>query len=281
MSPELLKIKEKDLLFVDIETASQTSEFDENHPQFNSFQWKHRDKQTDELLPTSEVIKLYNRIAALSPVYGQIVCITVGYIADEKANIMTFSGDEFQIIKDFYEMVNNLGRTLVLWNADFDLPYIRKRAVILGVPVILRNDCGNDTDKKPWSIKGVLDLMQVWKGISYYNDSLEEVSAVLGLPSPKEDLRGSEVSKAFHGGRIADIISYCERDVVSTLNIFRKFTLQPVIDEIIVKEYKPQKPLPLLERIKNKGVIDDEDRKILDNFKGDKNKLDNILNSVL
>lgn len=280
MTQELLKYQENNLLFVDIETAAQTNEFDENHPQFHVFQWKHRNKETDELLDTDEVVALYNRIAALSPIYGKVVCITVGYVLDGKAVIMTFSGSEYQIISDFYELLNRLGRTLVIWNADFDLPYVRKRAVLCGVDTVLSNDCGNDAGKKPWSIKGVLDLMQQWKGIGFYNDSLEEVAVALGLPSPKEDLRGSEVTLAFYNGRVAEIIKYCEADVLALINIFRTITFQDIISEVEIKQPE-NKNYGLLDRIKNKGRVTTVDQKLLANYKGDKEKLDNIVNSIL
>lgn len=257
MVKELLNYREEDLLFVDIETASNKGDISLDSKELSLFQWKMREKDTDNLLPLMEVKRLYKQKAALFPIYGQIICITLGVIRNEKATLITYSGKEKEILQRFVHTVNKSNKVLVFWNADFDLPYIRKRFVINGLQDYLNDTVGNDAMKKPWTLRGVLDLMQVWKGINWGNDGLNEVAWSLGLPLPKEDLQGSEVSDAFHSGRITDIIKYCEEDVKALINIYRVFTYQSVITDMIIKTESNSeiKDIPLINEIYERGRI--------------------------
>lgn len=264
MTQELLKYQENNLLFVDIETARANKDFNEEHPMFEAFQWKQRNRDTDEIPDTPTTIKLYKEKAALDPVYGKVVCITVGFLHNNKLFVQTFSGDEKQLLSDFVEFCNSQDRTLCLWNAVFDLPYVRQRSFINKLGFYLKDTVGNDSMKKPWTLKGVLDLMDVWRGISFRNSSLEETALAMGLPSPKNTLRGSEVSQAYHDGRIKEIVSYCEQDVLATANLYRLFTYQEPVTEIVIKTPEKLDNLPLLERIKKRGHITEADQKELD-----------------
>jgi len=250
MTTELTRIPEKNLLFVDIETVSSKKDINSDSPEFDMFSWKNRNKDTDELPDSETVSKIYRERAALNPIYGKIVCITVGFIHSDVIYIQTFHGEEKTIIQDFVDLCHkNTDKTLCIWNASFDLPYIRKRAMICGLDNYLSNKIGNDAMKKPWTLDGVLDLMDVWKGIWFYNDSMEEVAYGLGLSSPKEDLRGSEVSFTYYDEGVERIIKYCEQDVICLSNIYRKLTYQSPVEEVIVKTKEVEKPLPLLKRI--------------------------------
>jgi predicted PolB exonuclease-like 3'-5' exonuclease len=81
---------------------------------------------------------------------------------------------------------------------------------------------------KPWDIK-TIDLSALWKGTSFYPDSLLAVASALGLPSPKQGMDGSEVSEAYYAGKIDEIAEYCTLDVLTTANIFRKFLNRPIL----------------------------------------------------
>jgi hypothetical protein len=107
----------------------------------------------------------------------------------------------------------------------FDAPFIMKRMLVHGIrPHRLLDSSG----LKPWEIRA-LDLKDTWKGTSFYPDSLSAVAVALGLPSPKINLDGAEVSKAFFEGRIDEIVEYCTGDVLTTANIYRKFVSKPIL----------------------------------------------------
>lgn len=253
MKDKLIKLDNKKILFFDIETSSNLPTITPGTREFDLFRYKRRDNKTDALLSEEDTIAEYKRTAALSPIYGRIVSISIGLIKnDDTIYLKTFSGDEAKILQDFVQLVNSLsGYTLCAWNIDFDIPYIRKRFVINGLTDYLSDACGNDSMEKPWTIRGLLDLMTVWKGISFYNDSLDEVTYALGIKSPKSTgVKGSEVSKVFHEGGIKDIIKYNEEDVIALINIFLRFTEKPLIENIERSE-KQIEYTPALTKLSN------------------------------
>ena len=80
-------------------------------------------------------------------------------------------------------------------------------------------------DKKPWEIP-VIDTSELWSFGAWQEGftSLDLLSAVLGLPSPKEEMQGSEVHSNFYAGNIEKIKEYCQRDVIALLKIIIKLS---------------------------------------------------------
>lgn len=268
MVKELLNTDAKNLLFLDIETASNKKTITSSDPEYDSWAWKTREK--DFLKPEDEVIREYERRAALYSCFSRIICITVGFIKDDKIYLKTLQGEEADILKEFVTIVSESGKTLVLWNAPFDVPTIRKRFMINGLKDYLSNQSGNDSMKKPWTLAGVLDLMDVWKGISFASESMDEVALAFGLPSPKASMKGSEVSEAFYRGEIDKIVDYNQEDVKTLANLYRVFTYQTPITEVIVK--KDIARLPLIQRIFSAGEIKQEEEIKLTQFIATLNK---------
>ena len=87
------------------------------------------------------------------------------------------------------------------------------------------------TGKKPWEIKYLLDTMELWKfgDIKAYT-SLKLLAAVLGFPSPKDDIDGSDVGRVYWEEQDIDRISlYCEKDVLATVQLFLRFRRMPIL----------------------------------------------------
>ena len=56
--------------------------------------------------------------------------------------------------------------------------------------------------------------------------SLDLISHVLGVPTSKENLEGSMVHETFWGKKMhEEIKDYCEKDVLCTMNCFKKISL--------------------------------------------------------
>jgi len=54
----------------------------------------------------------------------------------------------------------------------------------------------------------------------------------LGIPSPKDDIDGSQVASVFYEERnINRIVTYCEKDVVTVAQIFLKLRNSPLLRE--------------------------------------------------
>ncbi len=70
------------------------------------------------------------------------------------------------------------------------------------IPEILDN-----AGKKPWEVK-LLDTMDLWKFGDYKNyTSLELLTSVLGIPTPKDDIDGSMVAEYIILKRISNGLS--------------------------------------------------------------------------
>ena len=55
---------------------------------------------------------------------------------------------------------------------------------------------------------------------------------VLGVPSPKDDIDGSQVASVFYKEQnIERIINYCEKDVVTVAQVFLKLRNNSLLEE--------------------------------------------------
>ena len=79
--------------------------------------------------------------------------------------------------------------------------------------------------------------MKLWKFGDYKHfTSLKLLTKVLGVPSPKDDIDGSEVARVYYEEKDIDrIITYCEKDVIAVAQIFLRFRREELLidDEII------------------------------------------------
>ena len=79
--------------------------------------------------------------------------------------------------------------------------------------------------------------MSIWKFGDYKHfTSLKLLTKVLGVPSPKDDIDGSEVAHVYYvENNIDRIITYCEKDVIAVAQIFLRLRREELLidDEII------------------------------------------------
>ena len=90
--------------------------------------------------------------------------------------------------------------------------------------------------KKPWEIKQI-DTMELWKfGDFKHYTSLDLLTHIFNIPTPKDDIDGSQVAKVYYQDKdLERIIKYCEKDVVATIQLLRKYKGEPLIDEEFIK----------------------------------------------
>jgi hypothetical protein len=90
--------------------------------------------------------------------------------------------------------------------------------------------------KKPWEVPHI-DTMELWKFGDYKHfSSMRLLTKVLKIPSPKDDIDGSEVAYVYYVEKDIDrIINYCEKDVIAVAQIFLRFRREDLLieDEII------------------------------------------------
>ena len=231
----LENIRVEDILFLDIETVPSVPSFDLLDPAMQAL-WGKKSKQFRA--PDQSADEVYERAGIYSE-FGKIICISVGLIRDKNPfslRLKSFYGkDEKALLSDFSAMISKFSRTnndaiLCAHNGkEFDYPYIARRMIInnLIIPEILDN-----SGKKPWEIR-LLDTMDLWKFGDYKNyTSLELLTSILGIPTPKDDIDGSMVAGIFYTENDPErIVRYCEKDVLAITQVVLRFKNLPVIEE--------------------------------------------------
>jgi DNA polymerase elongation subunit (family B) len=228
-------IKVEDIMFLDIETVPESSSYDLLNPAMQNL-WDKKSKQFRT--PDQIAQDVYERAGIYSE-FGKIICISVGLIRERNPFIFRlksfFGKDEKLLLSEFSGMLSKFSRNhkeslLCAHNGkEFDFPYIARRMIINGliIPEILDN-----AGKKPWEIK-LLDTMDLWKFGDYKNyTSLDLLTTILGIPTPKDDIDGSMVAGIYYDeDNLERIVHYCEKDVLAIGRILLRFMNLPGIDE--------------------------------------------------
>lgn len=213
----------EDVIFFDIETTSCVEDLEYKSDLYNSYKYKIRKEAEDFTI--NDVKEHFKKNAPLYAPFARIVCISVGYIKDEQVRKKSYTGEEQDILNNFFDdldlFINRSGKKFLSgFNIlVYDIPVISFRAMVHDIKV---NPWFDVAGQKPWNLKHIIDLSDLTRGTAFASLSLLNVTVAFGFPSPKEDIDGSEVSSAFYRGEIDRIASYCERDVEATVNIFRK-----------------------------------------------------------
>ena len=87
--------------------------------------------------------------------------------------------------------------------------------------------------EKPWEINH-LDTMELWKFGDYKHfTSLKLLTSILGIPSPKDDISGSEVARVYYQEKNMErIVKYCEKDTIAVAQLLLRFNNQPILSEL-------------------------------------------------
>jgi len=230
---ELISLE--DILFIDIETVPQKGDFKELSEQFQKLWDKKSSFFRNEDQNAADV---YER-AGIYAEFGRIICISAGVIIQKNGEryyrVKSFHDqDEKKLLSGFNDMLDkftsNAAKRICAHNGlEFDYPYIARRTLINGLklPKIL-----DVAGAKPWEIKDrLLDTLQMWKFGDYKNyTSLDLLCAVFNIPTPKDDIDGSQVAQVYyHEGDLDRIIRYCEKDTLALANLFLRYKGEPII----------------------------------------------------
>jgi len=237
------KTKLSDLLFIDIETVPAFESYDLLDDEWKSL-WDYKASFLARNGESSE--ELYAR-AGIYAEFGKVVCVSCGFFHEEdkaiQFRIKTFFGEnEHQLLSSLANMLkkhfNKPAHKLVAHNGkEFDFPYLARRLLISGVnlPNIL-----NLGGKKPWEIQHI-DTLELWKFGDYkHYTSLRLLAKVFDLPSPKDDIDGSQVAHVFYIEKnLPRLVQYCENDVLTLANLYLRMNGKPIIEaSAIVKNGK-------------------------------------------
>lgn len=227
----------ENLFLLDIETVSEKESF---HLLDDSWKELWTEKIRRSVPPDSTPEEYYPLRAGILAEFAKVVCISFGYFKKEN-NDWTLrikslsSSDETSILSDFNKTLDQFHKAHKNWIftghniKEFDMPFLCRRMLVNGISIPDYIDFQN---KKPWETP-ILDSLHLWRFGDYkHYTSLKLLAAVLGVPSPKDDIDGSEVGKVYWKDKDLERIStYCQKDVLTVANIILKFKGLPLMQE--------------------------------------------------
>lgn len=230
-----LKIPLTGILFLDIETVPEYKTWELLSDTSKAlFEQKTTYQRKEEI--TAE--NFYEK-AGIWAEFGKIICISVGYFTEKgqlrKFRVKSFYGDdERKILTAFKELLdshfNRPGNLLCAHNGkEFDFPFLARRMIIhqIALPQKL-----NLFGKKPWEVPH-LDTMELWKFGDYkHYSSLQLLTHILKIPSPKDDITGSDIARVYYEEQnIERIVTYCEKDTVAVAQLLLRFNNEDILTE--------------------------------------------------
>lgn len=234
------------ILFLDVETAplkATYSELDPNLAQLWDEKTELMRKRAPERYGEECTGESMFHEAGIFAEFGRIVCISVGLIRGPHLREKSFYGeDEKRLLTDFAALLNNYYSDYSSYlcghnSKEFDIPFIARRMLVHGIPL---PDILNVAGKKPWECR-FIDTMDLWKFGDYKHfTSLKLLCAVFGIPTPKDDIDGSQVAGVFYNDKDYDrIAKYCEKDVLATVQVYLRMNgLETIKEENVEGSFK-------------------------------------------
>ena len=214
-------------LFLDVETVPEVYQFndlpDNKKILFEKkVQYRLKENQTPE--------DLYEQ-AGIWAEFGKIIVISVGFFVKDDGSefrLKSFaSDDEKEVLQGFADLLNtkyfkrNDLKLCAHNGKEFDFPYIARRMIInrIDIPKQLAV-----YGKKPWETP-FCDTMELWRFGDYkHYTSLELLTNILGIPSPKQDIEGKDVARVYYEEKdLERIKNYCENDVIAIAQVLLRY----------------------------------------------------------
>ncbi|MFD2918760.1 3'-5' exonuclease [Terrimonas rubra] len=229
------------ILFLDIETVPQQPDYTLLPDDWQTL-WNKKAEVLLRNTPDDSPADIYAR-AGIYAEFGKIVCISCGVISGngdaKQLTIKSFSGDdEKTLLAAFAQMLqkwtNGEPRFLCAHNGkEFDFPYLSRRMIINHIPL---PQLLNTSGKKPWEV-GHIDTMELWKFGDFKSyTSLNLLAVSLGIPTPKDDIDGSQVWEVYWKDKnLPRIVTYCQKDVVTVAQIYLRLNGHSLLKENAVE----------------------------------------------
>jgi predicted PolB exonuclease-like 3'-5' exonuclease len=219
------------ILFLDIETVPLVYDYRQLNEPFKKL-WDLKWQYNKEITAEQQYAK-----AGIYAEFAKVVCICVGYFNGKDFRIKSFYGDDEKILlEDFKSTLEKHFTEYALCahnGKEFDFPFMCRRMLVneISLPEVLQIQ-----GKKPWEITH-LDTMELWKFGDYKSyTSLQLLAAIFNIPTPKDDIDGSQVSKVYYEEKnLERIKTYCAKDVVTVARLLQKMRGEQALrDEQVV-----------------------------------------------
>lgn len=232
------------VLVLDIETVSGHKSYEDLSPTMQKL-WDIKAEQIQARKPEEDRLaspEAYAEFAGIYAEFGKIVCISVGVFRKDNNGELNFhlksyyDHDEKKLLAGFSDLIekhyNNPRKHFICGHniKEFDIPYTCRRMVINGLELPTALDLPG---KKPWELTHLLDTMTVWKFGDFKNyTALKLLCGVFNIPTPKDDIDGSEVGKTYwQQGDLDRIEVYCKKDVLATARLLMAYKGMPLIED--------------------------------------------------
>ncbi len=221
-------------MYIDIETVPEYPDFEQLDEKTQKL-WELKSSKTrkEDISAADDYVR-----AGIFAEFGKIVCISAGVIklvgGERILRVKSFYGDdEKKLLTEFSEALksftSNPNTNICGHNVkEFDFPYIARRMIINGMVL---PDILDVMGKKPWEVK-FIDTLDLWKFGDYkHYTSLNLLTHILGIPTPKDDIDGSQVGAVYYQENdVERIARYCEKDVLATAQLFLRLKGEPLLD---------------------------------------------------
>ncbi len=234
----LKQINLQNVLYLDIETVPAYASFSDM-PEIWQNLWADKTKfQREKEEKTPE--EFYPERAGILAEFGKIVCISCGFFSryglqTREFRIKSFYGeDEKILLQEFADLLNQhfseVHHLLCAHNGkEFDFPYLSRRMLVnqIELPRGL-----NTAGKKPWEIQH-LDTLELWKFGDYkHYTSLKLLCALFNIPTPKDDMDGSQVGPVFWQEKnLERIARYCEKDALTVAQLVLAYRGEKILTD--------------------------------------------------
>ena len=234
------------ILFIDIETVPQAELLSELSKNLKKL-WLEKTeilkvKMPEKFPQNLSDDEIFIKNAGVYSEFSKIICISVGFFYkrdnEQFFRVKSFAGaDEKQLLSDFCVLAKKFLTTKEHFVCghnikEFDIPFICRRLLINGLEI---PQSINAAGKKPWETS-FIDTLELWRFGDYKNyTSLKLLTAIFDIPTPKDDIDGSQVAEVFYKEKnLKRIAQYCQKDVVATARLFQKFnSIKMVEDEFL------------------------------------------------
>lgn len=180
-----------------------------------------------------------DKVLGLNPLFSRVVSIALGD-ADGEGGTVLFAPpdaevaglaagapawmrvlDERSMLGSFWALAARAGLVVTYNGRNFDLPFLRTRSAILGVPVVT-----DLVSQPPYQHRPHLDLYQILigQGRGAAPMNLDAACFAFGIESPKGDMDGSMVGRAYRDRRYEDIARYNLADIDATRALYARLS---------------------------------------------------------
>lgn len=201
-------------LFFDIETLPVAGD------QIDIIKQLYKEMNEKKNAPAKVVVdfETFMRNTSFQGEFGRIFCI--GY-ATNNDQIECLSGDEKDILQDFWTIAKDaklfIGHNIM----EFDFRFIYKRSIIHKIKP------SRNLSFARYRGEPIFDTMKEWEKWGAVGASLHKLCLALGITSSKEKgIDGSKVYDYYLAGKGDEIIKYCKRDVEATREVYKRMVFE-------------------------------------------------------